>query len=85
MHVQISSSLKNAASAIISRLVTLSSHNFLNVYGTLYGILCIENRWQEYTEDLYKKDNPDNHNGVITHIEPDILEFEVSGPEEASL
>jgi len=35
-------------------------------------------RWQEYTE-LYKKDlhNPDNHNGVITHLEPDILEWEV--------
>ena len=33
-------------------------------------------RWQEYTEELYKKDlhNPDNHNGVITHLEPDILE-----------
>ena len=32
-------------------------------------------RWQEYTEELYKKDlhNPDNHNGVITHLEPDIL------------
>ena len=36
-------------------------------------------RWQEYTEELYKRDlhNPDNHNGVITHIEPDILECEV--------
>ena len=36
-------------------------------------------RWQEYTEDLYKKDlhNPDNHDGVITHLEPDILEYEV--------
>ena len=33
-------------------------------------------RWQEYTEDLYKKDlhSPDNHNSVITHLEPDILE-----------
>ena len=33
-------------------------------------------RWQEYTEELYKKDlhYPDNHNGVITHLEPDILE-----------
>ena len=33
-------------------------------------------RWQEYTEELYKKDfhNPDNHDGVITHLEPDILE-----------
>ena len=39
----------------------------------------IKKRWQEYTEDLYKKDlhDPDNHNGVITHLEPDILEFEV--------
>ena len=36
-------------------------------------------RWQEYTEDLYKKDlhNPDNHNSMITHLEPDILECEV--------
>ena len=36
-------------------------------------------RWQEYTEELYKKDlcKPDNHNSVITHLEPDILECEV--------
>ena len=35
--------------------------------------------WQEYTEELYKEDlhDPDNHNSVITHLEPDILEFEV--------
>ena len=39
----------------------------------------IKKRWQEYTEKLYKKDlhNTDNHDGVITHLEPDILEFEV--------
>ena len=39
----------------------------------------IEKRWQEYTEELYKKDlhNPDHHDGVITHLEPDILECEV--------
>ena len=39
----------------------------------------IKERWQEYTEELYKKDlhDPDNHNGVITHLEPDILECEV--------
>ena len=39
----------------------------------------IEKRWQDYTEELYKKDldDPDNHNGVITHLEPDILESEV--------
>ena len=39
----------------------------------------IKKRWQEYTEELYKKDlhNPDNHDGVITHLEPDILKGEV--------
>ena len=39
----------------------------------------IKKSWQEYTEELYKKDlhNPDNHDGVITHLEPDILECEV--------
>ena len=39
----------------------------------------INKRWQEYTEELYKKDlhSPDNQNGVITHLEPDILEYEV--------
>ena len=39
----------------------------------------IEKRWQEYTEETYKKDlcDPDNHDGVITHLEPDILECEV--------
>ena len=41
----------------------------------------IKKRWQEYTEELYKKDlhDPDNHSGVITHLEPDILEYEVKG------
>ena len=39
----------------------------------------IKKRWQEYTEELYKKDLPvpDNHDGVITHLEPDILKCEV--------
>ena len=39
----------------------------------------IKKRWQEYTEELYKKDHhdPDNHDGVITHLEPEILECEV--------
>ena len=39
----------------------------------------IKKRWQEYIEELYKKDphDPDNHDGVITHLEPDILECEV--------
>ena len=39
----------------------------------------IKKRWQEYTEERYKKyiNDPDNHNGVITHLEPDILECKV--------
>ena len=40
----------------------------------------IKKRWQEYTEELYRKDlhDPDNHDGVITHLDPDILECEVT-------
>ena len=55
--------------------------------GTIKGRNCmdlteaedIKKRWQECTEELYKKDlhDPNNHNGVITHLEPDILECEV--------
>ena len=46
----------------------------------------IEKRWQEQTEELYKKDlhDPDNHGGVITHLEPDILECEVISMNKAS-
>ena len=42
----------------------------------------IKKRWQDDTEELYKKDlhDPDNHDGVITHLKPDILECEVRGP-----
>ena len=48
----------------------------------LTGAEDIKKRWQEYTEALYKKDlhNSDNHNGVITHLEPDILECKVKWP-----
>ena len=47
----------------------------------------IRKRQQEYTEELYKKDlrDPDNHDGVITHLEPHILECEVKWPQEALL
>ena len=47
----------------------------------------IKKRWQEYSEELYKKDlhDPENHDGVITHLEPDILKCEVKGPEKALL
>ena len=45
----------------------------------------IKKRWQEYTEELYRKDlhDPDKHNGVITHLEPDILECEVKWASES--
>ena len=58
----------------------------------IVALICIsliisKKRWQEYTEELYKKDlhDPDNHNGVITHLEPDILECEVKWALKASL
>ena len=47
----------------------------------------IKNRWQEYTEELYKNDlhDQDNHNGVVTHLEPDILQCDVKGLYEVLL
>ena len=47
----------------------------------------IKNRWQDYTEDLYKKglNDPDNHNGVIIHLQPGILESEVKWAIRSSL
>ena len=53
----------------------LKDRNDKNLTETEY----IKKRWQEYTEELYKKDlhYPDNHDGVITHLESDILEWEV--------
>ena len=55
--------------------------------GTIKGRNCmdlteaedIKRRWQEYTKELYKRDlnDPDNHNGVITHLDPDVLECEI--------
>ena len=47
----------------------------------------IKKRWQEYTEELSKKDfhDPDIHDGVISHLEPDILNVKSSGPEDRSL
>ena len=52
---------------------------YCNKYRKLTLAEDIKKRWQEYTEELYKKDlhDPDNHDGVITDLEPDILESEV--------
>ncbi|XDB62487.1 hypothetical protein AB1E18_015831 [Capra hircus] len=60
----------------------LPSVGSLREYGQEAEAEDIKKRWQEYTEELYKKDlhEPDNHDGVITHLEPDILECEVKLP-----
>ena len=54
---------------------TIKDRNVIDLTEAEY----IKKRWQEYTEELYKKDlhDPDNHDGVITHLEPDILECKV--------
>ena len=58
-----------------ARMGTIKDRNGMN----LTEAEDTKKRWQEYTEELYKKDlhDPDNHDGVITHLEPDILESEV--------
>ena len=60
-----------------AKMVTIKDRNGMD----LKEAEDIKQRWQEYTEELYRKDlhNPDNQNGVITHLEPDILECEVKG------
>ena len=61
-----------------AKMSTVKDRNFMD----LTKVEDIKKRWQEYTEELYKKDlhDPDNHNGVITHWEPRILEWKSSGP-----
>ena len=58
-----------------AKIGTIKDRNCMDLTEAEY----IKKRWQEYTEELYKKDlhDPYNHDGVITHLEPDILEFEV--------
>ena len=63
-------------------LLTFPSHSFTHSQESCMYITeaeDIKKRWQKHTEELYKKDlhDPDNHDGVITHLEPDILECEV--------
>ena len=58
-----------------AKMSTIKDRNGMELTKTEY----IKKRWQEYTQELYRKDlhDPDNHDGVITHLEPDILECEV--------
>ena len=67
--------LRNIKGRFHAKMGTMKDRNGMD----LTEVEDIKKRWQEYTEELYKKDlrNPDNHNGVITHLKPDVLECEV--------
>ena len=67
--------IRNTKGKVLAKMGTIKDRNGMN----LKEAEDIKKRWQEYTEELYKTDlhNPDNHDGVITHLEPDILECEV--------
>ena len=67
--------IRDTKGTLYAKMGTIKDRNSMN----LTKADDIRKRWQEYTEELYKKDlhDPDNHNGVITHLEPDILEYEV--------
>ena len=67
--------LRDAKGTFHAKMDSIKDRNVMN----LTEAEDIKKRWQEYKEELYKKDlhNPDNHDGVITHLEPDILECEV--------
>ena len=73
--VQLSSRKLDTKGTIHSKMGTTKDRNGID----LTEAEGIKKRWQEYTEELYKKDlhDPDNHDDVITHLEPDILEWEV--------
>ena len=67
--------VRKPSSVINAKMGTIKDRNSMDLTEAEH----IKKRWQEYTEELYKKylHDPDNHDGVITHIEPDILECEV--------
>ena len=62
-----------------AKMGTIKDKNGIDLTEAVTEAEDIKKRWQEYTEELYKKDlqDPDNHDGVITHLEPDILESKV--------
>ena len=62
-----------------AKIGTIKDKNGIDLTEAVTEAKDIKKRWQEYTEELYKQDlhDPDNHNGVITHLEPGILECEV--------
>ena len=75
--------IKDTKGTFHAKMGSIKDRNGMN----LTEVEDIKKRWQEYTEELYKKGlhNPDNHDGVITHLEPDILECEVKWALESIL
>ena len=73
--------IRDAKGSFNAKMGTIKDRNGMD----LTEVEDIKKRWQEYTEKLYKKGlhDPDNHNGVIMHLEPDILECEVKWPLES--
>ena len=69
--------IRDTKGAFHAKMGTIKDRNGMDLTETKD----IKKKWQEYTEGLYKKDlnDPDNHRGLITHLEPDILECEVNG------
>ena len=67
--------IRNSKGTFHAKMGTIKDRNGMDLTETED----IKRRWQEYTEELHKKDlhDPDNHHGVITHLEPDILKCEV--------
>ena len=67
--------IRDTKGNVYAKMGTIKDRNSMN----LIEAEDIKKRWQEYTEELYKKDlnDPDNHDGVITNLKPDILECEV--------
>ena len=67
--------IKDIKGTFHAKMGTINNRNYMD----LTEGEDIKKRWQEYREELYKKDlhDPDNHDGMITHLEPDILECEV--------
>ena len=68
--------IRDTKGIFLAKMYTIKDRNGMD----LTELEDIKKRWQEYTEELYKKDlhDLDNHNGVITYLEPDILECEVN-------
>ena len=70
--------IRDTKGTFLAKMATIKDRNGMD----LTEAEDIKKRWQEITEDLYKKDlhDPDNHDGVITHLGPNILECEVKWP-----